>query len=268
MKIPRYWATLEADLRIDGQVQRSRFTGGSDISGWHALEVAQEQAQAVQSRIDRNDGQRAEGYEVAIREEIVRELSPVAIVTRNRYGAEVLNCARLVMIDVDHAPGPGFWTSLFGGDTRSPKQRMLDRIREVANKHRDRSLSFRIYETHRGYRVLVTGRQHAPTDPLVQRWFKAMNCDALYAMLCVRQACYRARLTPKPSRIRLKAIRLRFPYEREMQEQLATWLPDYADRSQRYTVCHLIEVIGDGFVDEVVRYHDERCCRGRDLPLA
>ena len=140
MKIPRYWATWEADLRIDGQVQRSRFTGGSDISGSHALEVAQEQARAVQSRIDRNDGQRAEGYEVAIREEIVRELSPEAIVTRNRYGAEVLNCAGLVMIDVDHAPGPGLWASLFGGDKRSPKQRMLDRIREVANKHRDRSI--------------------------------------------------------------------------------------------------------------------------------
>jgi hypothetical protein len=268
MRIPRHWATVEADLHINGQVQPSCFTGSSDLSEADARDAAWDQRALVQARIDANDGKRAEDYEVAIREEIVKELARDAIVTRNRYGAEVLNCARLVMIDVDHAPGPGFWTSLFGGDTRSPKQRMLDRIREVANKHRDRSLSFRIYETHRGYRVLVTGRQHAPTDPLVQRWFKAMNCDALYAKLCVRQDCYRARLTPKPSRIRLKAIRLRFPYEREMQEVLATWLPDYADRSQRYTVCHLIEVIGDGFVDEVVRYHDERCCRGRDLPLA
>lgn len=268
MKIPRHWASIEADLRIQGQLQRSRFTGNSDLSEADAREAAREQIAMVQARIDANDGQRAESYEVAIREEIVKELSKDAIVTRNRYGAEVLNCARLVMIDVDHAPEPGFWASLFRRDKRTPKQRMLDRILEVAHRNGDRSLGFRIYETHNGYRILVTGRSMIPTDPVVQRLFDDMHCDPLYALLCRRQDCFRARLTPKPSRMRQKAIRLRFPYDPETRSALTDWLPPYNDRSRLYTVCRLIEVVGDAHADEVVRYHDERCCKGPDLPLA
>ena len=268
MRIPRHWAIIEAELHINGQVRRSRFTGSSDRSEADAREAALLKVGMVQARIDANDGQRAESYEVAIREEIVRELSPDAIVTRNRYGAEVLNCARLVMIDVDRAPDPGFWTSLFRRDKRTPKQRMLDRILNVARRHGDRSIGFRIYETHNGYRVLVTGRPMAPTDALVQRLFADMHGDPLYAMLCRRQDCFRARLTPKPSRMRQRAIRLRFPYDTETRSALDDWLPSYQDGSRRYAVCHLIEVIADAHADEVVRYHDERCCTGADLPLA
>jgi hypothetical protein len=268
MRIPRHWATVEADLHINGQVQPSSFTGSSDLSEADARDAAWDQRALVQARIDANDGKRAEDYAVAIREEIVKELARDATVTRNRYGAEVLNCARLVMIDVDHAPPPGIWARLFRRETRSAKELMLDRILRVARAERDRSLGFRIYETHNGYRVLVTGRNLVPTEPTVQRLFDTMHCDPLYAMLCRRQDCYRARLTPKPSRIRHKAIRLRFPYDADTRTALAEWIPQYVDRSQRYTVCHLIEVIGNGHTDEVVRYHDDRCCRGRELPLA
>jgi len=268
MQIPRYWTRVDVELDIDGTAQPSQFIGSSNVSEADARAVALDRAKKAQERIRRNDGRRAEEYEVSIREEIVKELSPDAIVTRNRYGAEVLNCARMVMIDVDRPVEQGFWASLFLRDKRPPKQRMLDRIRLVASTHSDRSLGFRIYETHNGYRVLVTGRPMTPIDPIVSRLFKGMNCDPLYAFMCRRQDCFRARLTPKPSRMRLKAIRLRFPYEEETQQALAEWLPGYQERSRSYSVCHLTEVIGSTYVDDVVRYHDERCCRGRSLPLA
>lgn len=268
MLIPRYWTRLHVDLDIDGTPQPSQFLGSSNISVADAKAVALDRATKAQERIHRNDGRRAEEYEVSIREEIVKELSADAIVTRNRYGAEVLNCARLVMIDVDQAPVRGLWAQLFGLDKCTPKERMLKRIRDVASVHRDRSLGFRIYETHNGYRVLVTGRNMAPTDPTVHRLFDGMNGDTLYAHLCRRQDCFRARLTPKPSRMRLKAIRLHFPYDAETQEALNDWLPGYKGRSRDFSVCHLIDVIGSTYVSDAVRYHDERCCRGRSLPLA
>lgn len=268
MRIPRYWAIVEADLHIAGQVQPSRFMGSSDLSEPDAREEARKQIAWVQARIDANDGKRAESYHVAIREEIIQELAPDAMVTRNRYGAEVLNCARLVMIDVDHAPPPGLWARLFGRGTRPAKELMLERILRVARAERDRSLGFRIYETHNGYRVLMTGRVMAPAEPDVKRLFDAMHCDPVYARLCRRQDCYRARLTPKPSRIGQRSIRLHFPYANDMRAALSEWHEEYAERSRNYTVCHLIEVIGNGHVNDVVRYHDDRSCRGRDLPLA
>lgn len=267
MKIPRYWAHLEADLTVGDTVQRSHFTGHSDISERHALEEAHRQVEHVQARINEGHDHTTENYEVAIREEIVKELAPDAIVTRNRYGAEVLNCARLVMIDVDHAPAQGFWAQLLRRDRRTPKERMLDHIRKAAATAPG-GLGFRIYETHNGYRVLVTGRPMAPKDPVVMRLFEAMHADPLYAMICRKQDCFRARLTPKPSRIRQKAIRLRFPYDQVTQAELQAWLPVYADRSRRYAVCKLIDVIGPDVSDNVVQYHDERtACRYPD-PLA
>lgn len=268
MHIPRYWTRVQVELDIDGTPQPSDFLGSSNTSEADARSVALESAAKAQARINANDGRRSESYEVAIREEIVEEITTDAIVTRNRYGAEVLNCARLVMIDVDQAPVRGLWAQIFGLDKGTPKERMLKRIRDVASVHRDRTLGFRIYETHNGYRVIVTGRNMAPTDPTVYRLFNGMNGDPLYAHLCRRQDCFRARLTPKPSRMRLKAIRLRFPYDTETQEALNDWLPEYKARSRDFTVCHLIDVIGSTYVSDVVRYHDERCCRGRSLPLA
>lgn len=267
MKIPRYWVAIEADVFVDGQRQPSRFLGSSEHSEAEAREQAAMRVSQVQARINSNDGRRAEDYEVAIREEIVEELRSDAVVTRNRYGAEVLNCARLVMIDVDRAPDPGFWRSLFGRDKRTPKQRMFDHIRAAAVSM-DQRLGYRIYETHNGYRVIVTGRDMAPTDATVKAMFKAMNCDPLYAMLCRKQDCYRARLTPKPSRIKQPSIRLRFPYEPALSEALTEWLPQYQGRRTRYAVCKLVEVIGHDDPDRIVRYHDERTGCFTELPLA
>jgi hypothetical protein len=269
MNIPRYWARIEHDLIIDGErtPYLSSFLGHSSVSMEEALLVAQQRVSAVQERIDKRSSHHAASYEVCIREEIVAELSSDAVVTRNRYGAEVLNCARLVIIDVDQPPAQGFWADLFMRDQRPPKERMLEHIRK-AIRAMGPGPGYRIYETRNGFRVIVSGKRMAPADAEVTRLFKAMNCDPLYAMLCRRQDCYRARLTPKPYRIHQKPIRLLVPYDDGMRSTLAAWVPEYLERSRRFAVCKLVDVIGRDDEDEVIRYHDERCCRGRDLPLA
>lgn len=221
----------------------------------------------IQARINGEDLP-DEDYSVAIREEIVHELGPEAIITRNRYGAEVLNCARLLMIDVDGPPPTqGIWQMLFKRDRRPAKQRLFEHLCAVARQQPSR-LQFRLYATHSGFRVIVTGQEFAPSDPEVDRLFKVMGADPLYVLLCHKQDCYRARLTPKPSRIRHKAIRLRYPYGPELQAQLDAWSLSYRERSQRYAVCKLLEVIGRDDPDRVVRYHDERTGAYSDRPLA
>lgn len=267
MRIPRFWHRLEADLIVDGHVQRSGFLGHSEHSDEEARQHALDRVRVVQARIDANDGRRHENYEVAIREEILDELSAEAIVTRNRYGAEVLNCARLVIIDVDRPPDLGFWKALFGREKRSPKQRMLEHIR-MAIRARPGPYDHRVYETRNGYRVIVVGADLPPADDRVRALFAAMNCDPVYALLCRRQDCYRARLTPKPSRIRQKAIQLKYPYTPEKAQALHDWLPDYNALSERFAVCRLVEVIGRDDPDRIVRYHDQRTRACSDLPLA
>lgn len=259
---------MEVELRVDEVTQRSMVRGHSDVSQADARSQALHNAEKVQARINSSEPRHWEAYEVCIREEILAELAPDAIVTRNRYGAEVLNCARLVIIDVDRAPEQGFWSLLFKRDRRSAKMRMLDHLRKVAKAHLTHGLGFRIYETHNGYRVMLVGKALPPADPFVRALFKAMRSDNLYEMLCLKQDCFRARLTPKPHRIKQKPIRLRFPYDAATMIALTDWSRSYGEGSRRFSVCRLVEVIGDPGTNDVVRYHDDRCCRGNDLPLA
>ena len=259
MNIPRYWAKIQHDLVIDGRRTDylSTFIGHSDRSEEEAHQRALERVAAVQARIDNHSTGHAAEYEVCIREEIVAELSSDAVVTRNRYGAEVLNCARLIMIDVDKPPAQGFWAQLFKPDGRPVKARMLDHLRKTI-RTLDQRVGYRIYETHSGFRVIITGIQMAPKERAVTRLFEAMNSDPLYAMMCRRQDCYRARLTPKPYRIQQKPIRLLVPYGEETRSTLGAWVQAYNERSRGFNVCRLVEVIGRDTVDDVIAYHDKR----------
>ncbi|MBL7982087.1 MAG: hypothetical protein JNL52_09780 [Flavobacteriales bacterium] len=269
MNIPRYWAKVQDHLMIDGQRtdHLSTFIGHSDRSEEEALQRARERVAAVQARIDNHATGHAAEYEVCIREEIVMELTKDAVITRNRYGAEVLNCARLIMIDVDKPPYQSLWAQLFKRDRRPAKERTLEHIRKIAGTM-DQRTGFRIYETHSGFRVIITGIQMAPQERAVAKLFEALNSDPLYAMMCRRQDCYRARLTPKPHRIQQKPIRLVVPYDEQMRSTLGAWVQAYNERSRGFKVCRMVEVIGRDSVDDVIAYHDKRTLGDERSPLA
>lgn len=136
--------------------------------------------------------------------------------------------------------------------------------------------SVRLYRTPAGLRLLAMHRTFDPHDPEVAACFEALGVDPMYARMCVRQNCFRARLTPKPWRMGLS--RLRAPYSAAWRPEYATlperaaWIERYDREAQRYSACRHLEDRGSGTTHadaESVRVlHDLRCRAERDLPLA
>lgn len=86
---------------------------------------------------------------------------------------------------------------------------------------------------------------------------KDFHADYLYDALCVKQNCYRARLTPKPYRIKQKRIKVMYPVRSTAeQDQLGDWIKEYRDKSSRYSTCHLVKEFGKVEMNSVIAYHD------------
>ena len=84
-----------AEEKIDRRVERLRRTEGRDLS--------EEESAAVHEALLDIGGRREDGgYESAICEEILEEPDARNAVTRNRYGAEVLNSEDTCFLDVDN----------------------------------------------------------------------------------------------------------------------------------------------------------------------
>jgi hypothetical protein len=111
MLIPRYWSRAESQATTPaGKPVRFHVWRGSRSSAAEAQTLADEAVARVAERIRRGDGfpERYAYGDRPLREEVVRELpgtggdeAPDAAITRNSYGALVLNAARAFFIDVD-----------------------------------------------------------------------------------------------------------------------------------------------------------------------
>src|SRR6185437_11448436 len=104
MKIPRFWARSESQSAGRGQPPLAvGCWKWSDVSVEEARRLADARALEL-GRILR-EGRPLDRYlygEQPLREEVIRTIQPeVAVITRNRYGALVLNAARAMFIDVD-----------------------------------------------------------------------------------------------------------------------------------------------------------------------
>ena len=256
------------------------------------------------------NGQTLDRYEYGERplcEEIVDRItvdgSEAAIITRNRYGAQVLNTANVMFVDVDFEidahpatgstipPGDedqavpvrkaGFWESI--GLAFSSRKRVerredlaeakLTRIKQWFTSHPERA--GRIYRTAKGFRVIITDRTFKPASEDTQHIFRDMKADPLYQKLTERQECFRARLTPKPWRLEVgKPSTCVWPREHPTdQQKFRDWLAAYEDESRAHEVCHLVESIGSrtlsNEVAAVIRVHDEMTMNPTDRrPLA
>ena len=114
MRFYRYWVREEGELRVDGIPRKASCFGHSDTSEEHAREQARERLAAIQARTAKGQN-RLEGYEPCIREEVVRTIDARNLISRNRYGAQVLNSemqalklstARVVLNQVDTLSDP------------------------------------------------------------------------------------------------------------------------------------------------------------------
>jgi hypothetical protein len=268
MNIYQFWHTETAKSIYQEQEINIRVYGGSNQS----IEDARQQALTKVRQIERKiagDPRAFSEYRVDIREEIVKIITPQAIITRNRYGAQVLNVENMLIMDIDE-PKLGFFDLFRGYDPNQNKSKIVEMLRKLAQKAPYRQWVYRIYETNKGIRVIVLGEVFDPKSPASQKIMLDFNCDPLYAHLCQKQACFRARLTPKPTRIEMKGRRTTFPFPRTSTEEQAfqEWLALYTKASQPFAVCRLLEQIGYGSLPETVQIHDQICGIHRNAPLA
>ncbi len=211
-------------------------------------------------------------YQRPICEEILRTLDSANIVTRNGYGAEVLNSEDTCFIDVDSVPWrfTEILVSIFSFP--SPGTRCLARVRRLAARPENRDLGFRVYETAAGCRVIADGPGLEPGSGRVHALFAELGADSRYARLCDIQRCFRARLTPKPYRLprsfNVLPKDIRFPYEDETsRREAARWAEEYKERSKPYAVCRFVGEAGRPVRSSVVEFHDETTGAESGRPL-
>ena len=189
-----------------------------------------------------------------LREEIVQTLSSDAVVTRNLYGALVVNAARVMFVDVDT------------GEDSSKEAERLDQLQGWADDHGD--LGVRIYKTAAGFRALITNRTFDPKSDETRELLEEAGSDPLYVKLCSVQQSFRARLTPKPWRIGIRPPRVRFPYDNP--DEIKQWAKGYDAASREVSVCQFVEATGPNDViaevQPILELHD-RVAVG-DQPLA
>lgn len=257
MRIFKYWTRIESPLNVGGTSEVVRCYGGSNDSPEAAAADARRRLEIVIRRVA--GGKRGDkSYEVDIREEVLAQIDARNVVTRNRYGAEVLNSADLMFIDIDQ-PKSGFWDLFRGVMTMEQrKARIVAQVKKVAlNTPELRGLGVRVYETHSGIRLIVTGRHFDPRAAATQKILRLFNADPLYSTLCVKQNCFRARLTPKPYRIRCRAQKVKFPRTDGNGEQaFRSWLVEYEEKRKGRSTCRLLCAIGHDVRDQVVSFHD------------
>lgn len=253
MKIYKFWHKDTATIRIDKNDVEVNLLVGSDISTDDAKKKLIERAHLIEQRIRNKDG--IEEYDADIKEFIESEIDEKNIVTVCRYGALVLNSDQYSFYDLDDYSHSIL--DLFGAVRRmSKKQRIVHKFKQNISKYPELGRSFRIYETCNGIRVI--GKKYLdPNASNFTRIMRALNVDFTYSTLCRKQNCYRARLTPKPFRMKIETIKIKSPLDCETSNY-KSWANMYRSESKAYSVVKLLETIGEDFAsDKTIQFHDQ-----------
>lgn len=313
--LPKFWTTVEGQARqVDGRTFALRMWGWSTSSLADAAAVAGQRLSQAQAKAAA--GQELESWKyyprLPLREEILAEVvsadeALLAVVTRNRYGAEVLNTDLFLIADIDlpdgtqrdlAGPAPaqrgGFFSRFFGrrgaepqdpgpastppaslapgevAATSSPQERaVLERIARYAASNP--TLGVRTYSTAAGFRVLVTGGDFPPGTEAAEAVLQALDSDPVYVLLCATHQTYRARLTPKPWRCDHGALSIPWPHPEELEANSQQWKTQYAEKSASWATTRLLSVVGpapSAQEAQVIELHDGVTRATEDLPLA
>ena len=289
MKLARYWTRSEAEAPDrKGRIIRAVARGWSNESMEAARTVARDIAQRLAQGDFPTRGAQYLYGDRPLPEPVLREFQgngdgPRAIVTRNVYGAEVLNTRDLMFVDIDKpyhppAPIPSILTmglrALFGKSAPAPPVQTDDpaitKIRGVAERN---NLAGRVYKTAGGYRVLITSTGFTPVDPRSEDLLRQFAADELYIRLCRVQESFRARLTPKPWRCGLPNPPVMFPFETPQdQSRFTDWERTYTVTGERFRTCQYVASFGSGSVasgfEELIQFHDQETKAASVLPLA
>jgi len=130
-------------------------------------------------------------------------------------------------------------------------------------------LSVRVYDTAAGVRLIVTGRDFDPAGKQAQALMSDVHADPLDATLCRRQRCFRARLIPKPHRLKCRTTRVVFPRDETQDAEHAAWVTQYEAASQGRAVCTFVQALGRrSQPNALVEYHHSLTHALGKLPLA
>lgn len=133
-----------------------------------------------------------------------------------------------------------------------------------------------VYRTPAGLRVLATHDIADPRGDNAKRLFDALASDPIYVQMCRRQACFRARVSPKPWRVglrqHLKPRPGKWPIKAERLPDRRAWIEAYEQAAQGYASCRYLDTLGSAqtcpVALEVQRLHDDLCKAHSDLPIA
>lgn len=190
-------------------------------------------------------------YTASMLEPVLQQPCEGNIVTRNRYGAEVLNSVTHCFVDVDSFKDS--WFKRLLGLSKSPENLLLEKVAALCAA--DAELSARVYRTAHGWRVLLRGQGISPSSERMAYLFRELQADPLYVNLCLKQQCWRARLSPKPFRLGLP----RFPFLTDSEQavaQMADWVAEYEEKVSSFGVCRLLDSFGPAIEDSIVELHD------------
>jgi hypothetical protein len=205
----------------------------------------------------------------------------IAIITRNRYGALVLNAASVLFVDIDYPRinPQGLWDAVALLFSRSRRERRkaaareltLASVRQWSAHHADHA--FRLYRTCAGLRLLFVDRLYEPPSDQTRRILAELGSDPLYCTLTLKQECFRARLTPKPWRCGSRNPPNQYPWPDSRAEQsYRDWERRYEKAAGKYRICDLVETCGTSAHNDeiatVLALHDEIACDHTDKELA
>jgi hypothetical protein len=280
MKAFKIWRVHEALCgKPDSVPYRLRGWGGSNRDAAEAEQAAEMRLAWLKEQVQftARGPKLANMYEYGtgvIREEWLQLLAgtedaPEAVVTRNRYGAPVLNARSLAMIDID-LPEAGERGLAFWKKPADPAEQAMAKVRDW--QRRNPRASLRVYRTPKGFRLLRTVEEVAADSTEAERLLAERGNDKLYAALCKRQQCFRARLGPKPWRAEMGLPPGQFPREGEAASRFESWLLQYEVASAAHAACRFQENLGEdniaGTLRRLVAAHDEMSGALSDRPLA
>ncbi len=287
MRIPRHWTKASYTGRdLEGEELTCTAWGWS----FDGLAGAKDDARARARRVFDCliNGRQPSSYEYSdrpLREEIVDSMrqgdKDLAVITRNRYGALVLNTASVLFVDIDFTriKPYGLWDAillvLLGSRRRSRRSNIRKRTLEAVRdwSQRNPNHSFRVYRTFAGLRLLFVDGLYDPSSEQVSRILDELDSDPLYRTLTNKQECFRARLTPKPWRCDADVPPNQYPWPDERAERLyRDWEDRYAQAIESYKVCELVETYGSPAsnteIEAVQQTHDQLACLDQEKPLA
>ncbi len=276
MNFPPYWARGES--------------GNFFCWRWSTQSLADAQALAVQAARQLADRFRAGdrllnhgGYypDRPFREPVLEEIKDAsggvaAVVTRNAYGCQILNTARVMFVDIDlPEPKPaGLFKRLFGGSGSAQGLTLEDALAKVAAWTRNQpGWGWRIYRTRAGLRLLATHALMDADSPATDAVFTALGTDPLYHRLCRAQKCFRARLTPKPWRCGIRQKPPRWPWpDAKIEKWFQKWDAQYQSFAAGWATCEFLSAMGNPEVHPeiapVLRRHDAATRIAAKLKLA